>query len=235
MKINSHLEVGLLCKGLFAVSIMAGATNHLSAAVIGLSSVDAGLVGAELFNDSAASSGDLMSIGVWNGTEIPFGAPTVSANVTLLLATTHPFVFSYSHTQNKYTFTAPSVGSVELPFQDFISAQNFILQLQVGGSSGSSVTVSDLVLTGGSFTGGIDLSYTKSGTGITNFYLPTTSLVGDFSIAGNFSFLGAAGNKSGMRIFVADVAVPEPASIAFGAVLVGGLAMMEIRRRKRLE
>ena len=100
-------------------------------------------------------------------------------------------------------------------------------------ATGASVFLSDLSLSGAT-SGSLpsSLSYVGDVNGATNFSFAAAGLSDGFTLEGVFRFTSdTAGKGAGFDIFVA---VPEPATICFGAALVGGLGLLEVRRRSKL-
>lgn len=62
-------------------------------------------------------------------------------------------------------------------------------------------------------------------------YMTSPLLENGFYLEGMFNYSSESG-KSGFRVFVGSTPVPEASTIAFGSLLIGGLAVAEVRRRK---
>lgn len=98
--------------------------------------------------------------------------------------------------------------------------------------TGASVFLSNLSLSGAT-SGSLpaSLSYVGDATGATDFFFGATGLSDGFTLEGVFRFTGASGTSAGFDVYAA---VPEPATICFGAALVGGLVLVEVRRRSQV-
>lgn len=226
MKISDPLCLRTQFLGL---AIIGGLCQSASATVITLPSVPNTVIfGARAENLSASAGGDASQIGMTSiaGPFVNLTGPT--AAVTFAPSTSYPFTFSYvAGTQTaSFTIAGQTVSQVET---GLIPGSSFVLELI---NAGTSTTISSLALSGGaSILAGYDLSYT-TGAGSAVFRIPTTSLAGGFSLTGNFEFDAPNGVKNGFRVFV-ESPVPEPATIAFGTALVGGLVCCEARRRRK--
>ena len=213
--------------------IVGGLCQSASATVITLPSVPQDV----LFGASAEitlnedSAGDPVQVGI----ATPFFGgvmllPADSSTVNLLPNT--PYLFTFSYDSGTAYFDILGV-SLSQSVAGLIPGSSFVLELL---NSGTSSTVSGLSLeafgggAGPSFIAGIDTTYTTTSNGV--FRIPTTSLAGGFELTGTFSFDGLNQPKNGFRVFV-ESPVPEPATIAFGTALVGGLVCCEARRRRK--
>ena len=131
-------------------------------------------------------------------------------------------------------------------YAELVSAKGTSFAQQIGGLSalvfgfnteqaGLTVSLSDLRLVGATSLS-LPASLTFTGTGssdyvIGNYLFPATGLADGFDLYGTFSSLGNPTGINGIGFQVYAV-VPEPATVAFGLAMVGGLGLLEIRRRK---
>lgn len=106
--------------------------------------------------------------------------------------------------------------------------------------AGYSISLTGLTLNNAAWSSGIastNLSF--SGPGVSDYvtggyYLPATGLSDGFILNGSFLFSGTGGDGTSSKMgFEVYAVVPEPATVAFGLALVGGLGLVEVRRRKK--
>lgn len=105
------------------------------------------------------------------------------------------------------------------------------------------IELSSLTLSGAAFVPSVSSLSFQGGAGINGvsdflngYVLPATGLTDGFVLDGVFQAIYTGGgtvSQSSKLGFEVYAVVPEPATVAFGLALVGGLGLMEVRRRKK--
>jgi hypothetical protein len=177
------------------------------------------------------------------------------------IITGSPFTFSYipgpMGTSGNFFFTFDGINNGVLNHYSTSSAatvsQLALIASGMGGfyfeldkpTQGGTASVTDLLLyrssslatelnLGNAGADSFSLASTAPGIlGVTTgaAYMTSPLLNSGFYLKGILNYSSESGPKSQLRVFVGSTPVPEASALAFGAALVGGLVLVETRRR----
>ncbi len=193
---------------------------------------------------------------------VDIGSEDTTESPTITVGTTYRFRLTYDQASRDVTFlhlnsaggTLNTLTDTDVYTELFNDNQGWAKNLDTltgfafgfSAPSGYSVTVTNLTLTGATWVSGgpsKDLTvFTGSGANATpgasdyitgNYFLPATGLSDGFTLDGYFVFSGSGGTGTPLISMEVYAVVPEPATVAFGLAMVGGLGLVEIRRRKK--
>jgi hypothetical protein len=219
----------LACSGVFHAGATVTAYTSLNSAVT--SRGDTLVAGAGF----ARSAGGLEYLGA------PGAAPfyTLPKVATGSLGALVSFVFAYDPTGKNFEFKVGSgslyTSSATAPQLALIgSMTGFYFELDRPNDPGATASISGLSLKSFDQMNVLSLggtSFALSGTDLSQTaYINSAALSGGFWLSGTVD-LSSDLPKSQFRVFTGSTPVPEASTVAFGAALVGGLVLVEARRK----
>jgi hypothetical protein len=218
----------LACSGVFHAGATVTAYTSLNSAVT--SRGDTLVAGAGF----ARSGGGLEYLGA-PGAATTYTLPNVAPNG---LGASVSFVFAYDPTGKNFEF---KVGSGSLYTSSATAPQLALIGSMTGfyfeldrHDNGETASVSNLSLK--SFNQLTSLSLGGTSYALSSGDLSQTAYINSAALSGGFWLSGTVDlskdlTKSQFRVFAGSTPVPEASTVAFGAALVGGLVLVEARRK----
>jgi hypothetical protein len=145
------------------------------------------------------------------------------------------FIFAYNPTQQRFEYTVSGTTYFDsATLAEVADMTGFYIELSRSSTSATAPSVSGLNLTTYDQLNSLGLGGTSfsllSGQGSRTAYIDTALLSGGFYLTGNASVTRNE-TKGVFRLWTGSTPVPEASAFAFGAALLGGLILVESRRR----